>query len=322
MTQERPWPADRRTLAEAQRFNKTLAWLPRFRMRNRFAPVAIQLLLRLGQLNGNAKLAKHGLRAEHRTIGPEGAQVPVRILRPKGPAKGVVLDIHGGGWVIGNAQMNDDLNIAMVEACQVAVVSVDYRLAPTTPLEGLMEDCLQAARWLLGSDCELFAGLPVIVVGESAGGHLAAATLLQLKAWPELLARVAGTVLYYGVYDFTGSPSVRTAGPDTLVLDGPGMVDAFRRLTPGLTDEARQRVPVSPLYGDLTGLPPALMFAGELDPLRDDTFQMAERWGQGTQVEAYRVPSAPHGFIHFPIAMAQSVLAYSRQWINQRLDRL
>ncbi|MGM3150957.1 alpha/beta hydrolase fold domain-containing protein, partial [Escherichia coli] len=92
-----------------------------------------------------------------------------------GKAKGVVLDIHGGGWVIGNAQMDDDLNLGMVRACDVAVVSVDYRLAVDTPVEGLMEDCLAAARWLLG-DCPEFADVPVFVVGESAGGHLAVAT--------------------------------------------------------------------------------------------------------------------------------------------------
>ncbi len=182
-----------------------------------------------------------------------GAPVSVRIIRPRGKAKGVVLDIHGGGWVIGNAQMNDDMNIAIVDACSVTVVSVDYRLAVSTPVEGLMEDCLSAARWLLSDSCEEFAGLPVIVVGESAGGHLAAATLLALKRWPNLLKRVRGTVLYYGVYDLTGTASVRTTPPEALVLDGPGMVEAFRMLTPDLTDQERQQPPLSPLYGDFEG---------------------------------------------------------------------
>lgn len=238
----------------------------------------------------------------------------MRILRPSGKPKGVVLDIHGGGWVIGNAQMDDDLNLGMVNACDVAVVSVDYRLAVDTPVEGLMDDCLAAARWLLTT--EEFAGLPVIVVGESAGGHLAAATLLALKQWPELLKRVSGAVLYYGVYDLTGTPSVRAAGPDTLLLDGPGMVEALRMLTPGLSDDERRRPPLSPLYGDFEGLPPALMFVGELDPLKDDTLLIAERW---PGAEAYLLPEAAHGFIHFPVVMAGSVLANSRQWIDARL---
>lgn len=303
-----PWPASETELAQMRRFNQKLAWMPRFRIRNRITPRLIQALLRVSQTLKKAPVA------ERKTLG----SVPVRILRPSGKPKGVVLDIHGGGWVIGNAQMDDDLNLGMVNACDVAVVSVDYRLAVDTPIEGLLEDCLVAARWLLG-DCPEFADLPVIVVGESAGGHLAAATLLALKHWPELLERVSGAVLYYGVYDLTGTPSVRTAGPDTLLLDGPGMVEALRMLTPGMTDEARRQAPLSPLYGDFAGMPPALMFVGELDPLKDDTLLLAERWGE---VEAHLLPEAAHGFIHFPVTMADNVLAYSRKWITQHLHRV
>ncbi len=298
------WPASEPERAEMRRFNQKLAWMPRFKIRNRVTPRLIQALLRASQTIKKAPLADtHYVDT-----------VPVRILRPSGKPKGVVLDIHGGGWVIGNAQMDDDLNLGMVNACDVAVVSVDYRLAVDTPVEGLMDDCLAAARWLLTT--EEFAGLPVIVVGESAGGHLAAATLLALKQWPTLLQRVSGAVLYYGVYDLTGTPSVRTAGPDTLLLDGPGMVEALRLLTPGLSDEARRQPPLSPLYGDFDGLPPALMFVGELDPLKDDTLLIAERW---PGAEAHLLPEAAHGFIHFPVAMGASVLAYSRRWISQRV---
>nr|WP_314529816.1 alpha/beta hydrolase fold domain-containing protein [uncultured Pseudomonas sp.] len=298
------WPASEPERAEMRRFNQKLAWLPRFKIRNRVTPRLIQALLRASQTIKKAPLADtHYVDT-----------VPVRILRPSGTPKGVVLDIHGGGWVIGNAQMDDDLNLGMVNACDVAVVSVDYRLAVDTPVEGLMDDCLAAARWLLTT--EEFAGLPVIVVGESAGGHLAAATLLALKQWPTLLQRVSGAVLYYGVYDLTGTPSVRAAGPDTLLLDGPGMVEALRLLTPGLSDEARRQPPLSPLYGDFDGLPPVLMFVGELDPLKDDTLLIAERW---PGAEAHLLPEAAHGFIHFPVAMGASVLAYSRRWISQRV---
>lgn len=299
------WPASEPELAQMRRFNQKLAWTPRFKIRNRVTPRLIQALLRASQTFKKAPVV------ELKKVGT----VPVRILRPSGKPKGVVLDIHGGGWVIGNAQMDDDLNLAMVNACDVAVVSVDYRLAVDTPVEGLMEDCLAAARWLLCED--EFKQLPVIVVGESAGGHLAAATLLALKQWPELLQRVSGAVLYYGVYDLTGTPSVRNAGPETLLLDGPGMVDALRMLTPGLSDDERRKAPLSPLYGDFDGLPPALMFVGELDPLKDDTLLIAERW---PQAEAHLLPESAHGFIHFPVAMGEAVLAYSRRWISTRIS--
>ncbi|MCT4496609.1 alpha/beta hydrolase [Pseudomonas sivasensis] len=300
-----PWPASEADLAQMRRFSQKLAWMPRFKIRNRVTPRLIQGLLRVSQTLKKAPAAQCKI----------VDNVPVRILRPVGKPKGVVLDIHGGGWVIGNAQMDDDLNLGMVNACDVAVVSVDYRLAVDTPVEGLMEDCLAAARWLLCED--EFKQLPVIVVGESAGGHLAAATLLALKQWPELLQRVSGAVLYYGVYDLTGTPSVRNAGPETLLLDGPGMVDALRMLTPGLSDDERRQAPLSPLYGDFDGLPPALMFVGELDPLKDDTLLIAERW---PQAEAHLLPESAHGFIHFPVAMGEAVLAYSRRWISTRIS--
>jgi acetyl esterase/lipase len=300
-----PWPASESDLAQMRRFNQKLAWMPRFKIRNRVTPRLIQGLLRVSQTLKKAPAAQCKI----------VDNVPVRILRPVGKPKGVVLDIHGGGWVIGNAQMDDDLNLGMVNACDVAVVSVDYRLAVDTPVEGLMEDCLAAARWLLCED--EFKQLPVIVVGESAGGHLAAATLLALKQWPELLQRVSGAVLYYGVYDLTGTPSVRNAGPETLLLDGPGMVDALRMLTPDISDDERRQAPLSPLYGDFDGLPPALMFVGELDPLKDDTLLIAERW---PQAEAHLLPESAHGFIHFPVAMGEAVLAHSRRWISTRIS--
>lgn len=248
-----PWPEGERELAQVRDFNKKLGWMPRFKIRNRVVPRMIQMLLRASQLVGADKLRKHGLKAERKRIDSGGVPVAVRIIRPKGRTEGVVLDFHGGGWVIGNAQMNDNFNIAIVNTCNVTVVSVDYRLAVSTPIEGVMDDCVAAARWLLSEN--EFAGLPVIVVGESAGAHLAAATLLALKNSPGLLQRVNGALLYYGVYDMSGTPSVREAPPETLLLDGPGMVEALRKLTPELNDEQRRQPPLSPLYGDFSGFP-------------------------------------------------------------------
>lgn len=299
-------------LAQMRRLNKVLAWLPRFRIPHRLILRGIQGLLKLSQMR-NTKLVRHGVRAERKIVSVEEATASVRVLYPKGVPKVVVLDIHGGGWVIGSPNMNDVLNLGFINACDAAVVSIDYRLAPSTSLEGQIQDCLVAARWLLDPCNPTFCGLPVIVVGESAGGHLAAACLLGLKVWPELLRRIQGAVLYYGVYDLTGTPSVRAAGPDTLVLDGPGMVDAMRRLTPGLNDEQRRKPPLSPLYADLNGLPPALLVVGERDPLLDDTLQMAARWGEIAPADLWVVREAPHGFVHFGVG--QTVIEGVWRWV-------
>lgn len=164
-----------------------------------------------------------------------------------------------------------------------------------------------------------FCTLPVLIVGESAGGHLAAATLLRLKQWPRLLARIQGAVLYYGVYDLAGTPSVRAAGPDTLLLHGPSMAASMRMLTPGLDEQEQRLPPLSPLYGALDGMPPALMIAGQRDPLLDDTVLMARRWEEVAEVELHLPPEAAHGFIRFPIELARRVRARTHAWIDERI---
>jgi acetyl esterase/lipase len=306
------------TLQDARSFNRKLQWAPRFRINNRVLPLLVNSLLRLSQLGADGKLARDGIHVMRLTAYADGLQVPVRVLRGARPAGGVVLDFHGGGWAVGNAAMNDQLNAGLINACDVAVVSVDYRLAPAAPLTAILDDCLAAARWLLDGGLPDYDGLPIYVLGESAGGHLAAATLLRLKQWPKLLRRIQGAILYYGVYDLAGTPSVRQAGADTLMLHGPSMLDSLRLLTPGLTDEQRRVAPLSPLYGDLAGMPPALMVVGERDPLRDDTLLMAERWRAEAAVECHLLPEAPHGFIRFPTRMAAQVRQRVYEWIGTR----
>jgi acetyl esterase/lipase len=315
-------PLDDRALHKVRRFNRILAWLPRLRIRNRFTPMLVQALLRASQLGADGRMRRRGIRVAQQVAEEDGLRVPVRVLRPPGAVRGVVLDIHGGGWVIGNPCLDDAQNAALVEACGVAVVSVDYRLVPRVPLQDAMDDCLAAARWLLGGGVADLHGLPTFIVGESAGAHLAATVLLRLRDAPALLERIHGAVLYYGVYDLGGTPRVHQAGPDTLVLDGPGMVAALCMLTAGCSDSERRQAPRSPLYGTLDGLPPALLFGGERDPLRDDTVRMAARWREVAEVELHVLPEAPHGYIRFPTPLAQLVPARSHAWIRERIARV
>lgn len=313
---------DDTTMAAVQRFNRVLARMPRFKIRTRLLPL-VQSLLRLTQLRADRKLTKSGMRVEQRMAEADGVRVPVRVIWPAGPVRGVVLDIHGGGWVIGNAQMDDVQNAAIVRACQVAVVSVNYRLLPRATLQEAMDDCLAAARWLLGGGLGAVHGAvhgePVFLLGESAGAHLAATVLLRLKSEPAMLAAVTGAVLYYGVYDLGGTPALRAAGVDTLVLDGPGLAQALSMLLPASSEVERRAPPFSPLYGDFAGLPPALMFAGGRDPLCEDTTALAQRWHRSAMVELHVIPQAPHGYLHFPTPLARIVPARTHAWLNERI---
>jgi acetyl esterase/lipase len=313
---------DELTLLQVRRLNRLLAWLPRFKVANRFTAALVQALLRVSQIGADGRLRRRGVRIAHALAEADGLQVPVRVLRPAGPVRAVVFDVHGGGWVIGNPRLDDPHNAALINACQVAVVAVDYRLLPRATLQASMDDCLAAARWLLQGGIDDLRGLPVFFLGESAGAHLAATVLLRLRDAPRLLARVAGAILYYGVYDLGGTARACAAGRDTLVLDGPGLRAALHMLTPGCTDEERRMAPHSPLFGDLSGLPPALMVGGALDPLCDDTELLAARWREVAEVELHVLPDAPHGFLRFPTPLAHIVPARTHAWIRERIASL
>lgn len=246
-------------------------------------------------------LSRRGVTVEVLTI-PNGAgSVPLRILRPPGKARGAVLDIHGGGWVVGSAGLNDRLNAHLVAEAGLAVVSVDYRLLNEPRgvfLPDAVSDCLAAARWLIAETAERFHTDRLFFVGESAGGHLAALTALELRTTGQLSAFL-GCVFVYGAFDLTGTPSVRNAGPDTLLLNGPTMAADLARLTPGLDEDRRKQPDISPLYADLTGMVPALFIAGQIDPLIDDSRLMAAAWAEAAPAELVIAPASPHGFMHF-----------------------
>ena len=223
--------------------------------------------------------------------------VRVRAFLPEEP-RGVYLHLHGGGWTIGGADLQDVPLRRVMRETGLAVVSVEYRLAPEHPFPAGRDDCVRAARWLSGLDVpRVYA-----IGGESAGAHLAVLTMLELRGEVEF----AGADLTYGAYDLSGTPS-RRAYDDVLVLTDPGMEWFTANFLPGLTDEQRRAPEISPLYADLRGLPPALFRVGTLDPLLDDTLFMAARWqAAGNQTELRVYEEGVHGFNAFPTELARA----------------
>jgi acetyl esterase/lipase len=127
-------------------------------------------------------------------------------------------------------------------------------------------------------------------------------------------------VLFYGCFDLSCTPSARNASPWALVLHGPSIPAGLARLAPG-DPAVRQHPDLSPVYADLRGLPPALMLAGMLDPLIDDSRLMAEQWtAQSGNADLVVVPEAPHAFNRLPTRMAARTNAFVRSWIDARLE--
>jgi acetyl esterase/lipase len=301
-------------LAEARRINRSLAYMPRFRAPTPMGRMMIQSMLRTSQA-----LASHGVRKitiSTRQIRWRDHDVTLRILRPSGPVRGVYIDYHGGGWSIGNAVMDDYVNARIARDCELAVVSVDYAMLPDIEFTAMIDQCAAAAEWIFQHAEAEFDAAHLFIGGESAGAHLAACTLVRMRDVRSDFARVRGAVLFYGPYDLSGTPSVRSAPRETLVLDGPAMTPGIAKLLPGRSEEERRHAAFSPLYADLAGLPPALLLCGTIDPLIDDSRMMAERWDNA---ELVIVPEAPHAFNRLPTRLAKRTNAFVRAWVNERL---
>lgn len=250
--------------------------------------------------------------AEQRTLpGPHG-EIPVRVFVPD-TVRGVYLDIHGGGWVIGKAEGGDPINERIARACEVAVVSVDYRLAPEHPYPVPADDCEAVALWLTRNAQGEFGAERLLIGGASAGGQLSAVTLLRMRD-RHGFSGFAGANLIFGCYDLTMTPS-HARFDRKLVLSLSLDNWFFDQFVP---DKAKRRDPdISPLYADLHGLPPALFTVGTEDPLLDDSLFMYARWlAAGNRAELAIYPGGAHGFTGFPLPLAEQANARMLDFIR------
>ncbi len=230
-------------------------------------------------------------------IAGRGGEIPLRIVEPSSPARGAYLHLHGGGWTLGAADLQDPALKAAADATGLVMVSVDYRLAPEHPYPAGADDCEDAALWFL----DRYDGRRALG-GESSGAHLAVVTLLRLRDRHGVRPRsaFAAANLLFGPFDLTGTPSRHLWGDRNLVLSDPMMDWFVANYVPELTDPERRRPDVSPLYADLHDLPPALFSCGTLDPLLDDTLFMEARWRTaGNEAALSLWPEAVHGYVAF-----------------------
>jgi acetyl esterase/lipase len=240
----------------------------------------------------------------------------VRIHRPE-KIEGIYLHIHGGGFVLGAAKYHDEELAGLAMACNVAVVSVDYRLAPEHPYPAGPDDCEAAALWLARESRAAFGVDRIVIGGESAGANLSAATLLRLRDRHGFTG-FNGAVLSYGVFDLNMTPSARGWGERPLILTTP-LLDWFNNHY--AEPENLYNPDISPLYADLKNMPPALFLVGTEDPLLDDTLFMQARWtAAGNRAETAVFPGACHGFNAFPVKAAEDANQRIGEFIVKHLN--
>jgi salicylate hydroxylase len=232
----------------------------------------------------------------------------------KGP--NVVLHFHGGGYLIGSAKSSIEYAARLANAVDGSCYSVEYRLAPEHPYPAAIDDAICAYRALIGR------GIPsssILLSGESSGGGLAIALALALKTAGDPLP--AGILSVAPFADLTLSgPSVRAfngddpaANRDLLTFMG---ASYFQRHEP--TDPL-----VSPLFGDLKGLPPLFLTASQGEVLLDDTTRMAERAkSAGVDVTLRLVEDSVHVYTIFPfLPETQTTMDEVATWARRHLQR-
>jgi acetyl esterase/lipase len=253
-------------------------------------------------------------RATVRSIpGRDGNALPLRIIAPDNP-RGIYLHIHGGGWVLGGADMQDPMLERIADNTGLAVVSVEYRLAPEHPYPAGPDDCESAALWLVQHAKAEFGSDRLTIGGESAGGHLAAVTLLRMRDRHGFTG-FRGANLVYGAYDLSMTPSQRMFGDERLVLRTIDIVQFYNAYLPTVTE--RRDPDVSPLYARLHGMPPALFSVGTADALLDDTLFMHGRWlAAGNSAELSIYPGGAHGFTLFPNALANQAAERMEKFLH------
>ena len=226
--------------------------------------------------------------------------VPIRVYRPRGHTGPLplVLNFHGGGWVLGSLDSADWLCSTVAAQLPAVVVSVDYRLAPGARFPAAAEDCYAALADVAGRAAALGADPDrIAVMGDSAGGNLAAVVALMARDRGGPVIGFQG--LLYPATDLTmASPSI-AENAHAPVLTRDDMV-AFRAHYLGDQDPTAPYA--SPLLAaDHTGLPPALVQVAEHDPLRDDGLRYADVLrAAGVPVRVTQYVGMPHGYLSFP----------------------
>ncbi len=233
--------------------------------------------------------------------GPPGApNVELRVCTPKAGAGRLpcLLHIHGGGYVVGTAATQDapHRRLALEAGCIVA--SVEYRLAPETPFPGAVEDCYAALGWLIANAATLgIDGGRLGVIGESAGGGLAAALALlardrrehalafQHLVYPMLDDRTCTTTDPHPFAgEFIWTPHNNAFGWSCLLGVPPGSAGVSPYAAPARAE-------------DLSGLPPTFISTGALDLFLDEDLDYARRLTRaGVPVELHVYPGAVHAF--------------------------
>lgn len=234
-------------------------------------------------------------RTEDREIAGPAGMIPLRCYSPEQPPAGMLLYFHGGGFIAGSIEGVDGECRMLASASGCLVVSADYRLAPEHPYPAGVDDGYAALRWAFG-EAERLGGLRLAVGGESAGGTIATVACMKARDRGEPVP-AAQLLIYPGINLIHETPERAELIAGKYLFD-PELLDWLNGHY--CRDRAQFDEPYcAPVKAtNLTGLPPALVIAGEYDPLRFENADYAERLkAAGVDTDFRLYPGAIHGFV-------------------------
>jgi len=238
-----------------------------------------------------------------RSIPGSAGEVPIRIYRPKAASAKELLPAlvyyHGGGWVLGNIESHDQVCRYLCRDSGVAVVSVDYRLAPEHPFPAAYDDAVAALRWVADNGEQIGVDRHLLSVGgDSAGGNLAAAVAIWARDQHAPPLRLQ--LLNYPALDATIDTDSYLRFADGYLLTREVMGWFYDQYVPERAHRIDWRA--SPLRApSLAGVAPAMIITAGFDPLRDEGRAYAHRLrGEGVPVDYIEFGGMIHGFMGMP----------------------
>ncbi len=242
--------------------------------------------------------------------------VPAEWIVPSGaPTDRVIVYFHGGGFRIGSIASHLDLIARIAAASGFRTLAIDYRLAPEHRFPAALEDAVAALEWLGGQG---YDAAHIALAGDSAGGNLVLASMLELRRRGRELPVAAALMSPRTDLAATGASYETRAKGDP--IHQRSMILALAKNYLGEDGDPRDPL-VSPLYADLAGLPPLLIQAGDLETVRDDSTMLAERASAaGVEVELQVWDGMIHVFQMFPeIPQAGEAVAAVAAFLRRHL---
>ncbi|MCC9089858.1 alpha/beta hydrolase [Bacillus pumilus] len=227
-------------------------------------------------------------------------ETKVWVFKPVNTAKqplSVFVNLHGGGFILGSAEMDNHWCPVIADRAQCIVVNVEYQLAPENPFPAALHECYDVVKWLYEHPDELQIDPNTLAIGgHSAGGNLATAVcLLNIQKGNKL--PIVYQVLDYPPLDLATDPEQKPAFEEAIPAEMAKLFNTFY-----VQEEDARNPLISPVFADrssLAQMPPALVITAEKDSLAEEAKQYADKLKEaGVDVTYQQFKGVPHAFTH------------------------